>query len=53
MSEPTKEELFAKMPHVRVGNSDGTEMQWRCIDGVWTWKHMRGDEVLAEGEGAP
>ena len=54
MSEMSKEEMFQAMPDVRVGNSDGSEMQWKCIDNVWHWKHVAEDgTVLAEGEGAP
>lgn len=50
----TKEMLFQLMPDVRVGNSDGSEMQWKCTDNVWRWKHVADDgTVLAEGEGAP
>ena len=46
--------MFQAMPDIRVGNSDGTEMQWKCLDGVWRWKHVgEGGVVLAEGEGAP
>ena len=29
-TEPTKEELFQAMPDIRVGNNDGSEMQWKC-----------------------
>lgn len=54
MSELTKEELFALMPDIRVGNNDGSEMQWKCINGWWFWKHVAADgTVLAEGEGSP
>lgn len=54
MSEMSKEEMFQAMPDIRVGNSDGSEMQWKCLNGVWRWKHVAEDgTVLAEGEGAP
>lgn len=54
VNEPSKEELFRQMPDIRMGNDDGSEMQWKCLDGVWTWKHIAADgTVLAEGEGAP
>jgi len=49
----SKEVLFQSMPDIRVGNDDGTEMQWRWRDGEWTWKHVRGNEVLQEGFGPP
>jgi hypothetical protein len=49
-----KERLFQLMPHIMVKNDDGTRMEWRCINNVWTWKHINDDGlVLAEGEGAP
>ena len=54
MSDLSKEELFQVMPDIRVGNNDGSEMQWKCIDNVWRWKHVGADgTVLAEGVGAP
>jgi hypothetical protein len=52
-SEPSKEELFASMPDIRVGTDEG-EMQWKYTDGVWRWKHIAFDgTVIAEGEGGP
>jgi hypothetical protein len=53
-TEPSKEELFQQMPHVWMRNDDGSTMEWRCHNHVWTWKHVAPDgTVLAEGEGAP
>jgi hypothetical protein len=50
----SKEELFAAMPALTVGNGDGSRVEWRCTDGVWTWKHISdGGAVLAQGEGRP
>lgn len=54
LTPETKQELFERMPDIRIVNDDGTEMQWKCTNNVWRWKHIAaGGLVLAEGEGAP
>lgn len=57
MSDATpmsKEEMFQEMPHIWWKNEDGTRMEFRWIDGEWTWKHVGSDgAVLKEGVGAP
>ena len=46
--------MFQVMPNIRWSNDNGTEMQWRWINGEWHWKHVSDDgTVLAEGVGAP
>ena len=54
MTEPSKEELFAKMPHVSVRGDDGSERRWWCQDGVWVWEHVDAEGNLMNfGYGAP